>query len=122
MSEKEIIAVKKLKKSPENEVPFAERVIIKRKDAVDNSSGYMNTKCLLPTSNDVERLFSELKSFNFRSTCVFKKNRSLWNLAQVSVVVNEISGEDDSSNDESTDDERSEDKFDVYGTDKLFGA
>ena len=92
-----------------------------------NSSGYINTKFLLPTSNDVERLFSmtkiifntkrrSLNPLTLEALVFLKRNRSLWNLAQVGVVVNEISGEDDLSYDESTDDDRSDDEFDVDGS------
>ena len=82
---------------------FAERIL--KKQRLDENrnrtiSAYVSTKFISPTSNDVERLFSlskrifsekrrGLKPETLESLVFLKTNRCLWNLALVSLVVNE---------------------------------
>ena len=129
MSDAEKLAVKGLKnqnaiESNQTNLPsslsFAERAL-KRKKLIDYNNDYINPNFVVPTSNDVERLFSLSKrmysvkrrrsaSTTLKALIFLKCNRDLWNLSLVGNVVNEDE-EDEDKDDEKSD---SENKYDDY--------
>ena len=98
----------------DNGLLFAGRVLRCQRLQSEKASGvYINTNFLLPTSNDVERLFSMAKQV-FCPSCrslqprtlealqFLKKNQLLWNPSLVALVVNEnaFESEDNEHGDE----------------------
>lgn len=89
---------------------FAE-CALKRQRKQQEISAYIDTRFLMPTSNHVERLFSmsnrifsktrrRLLPRTLEALVFLKQNRGLWNLALVSVVVNEETIDDENQSDE----------------------
>ena len=84
---------------------FAGRVLKRQYLQSEKASGaYINTNFLLPTSNDIERLFSMAKQVFCPSCCSLQprmlevqlflnKNQMLWNPLLVALVVNENASE-----------------------------
>jgi hypothetical protein len=83
------------------DLSFAQKALKKRRVSVNrNSSRFINTLFLSPTSNEVERLFSmtarvfsvkrrQLLPRTLESLVFLKRNRALWNLPLVSQIVND---------------------------------
>ncbi len=83
----------------DSNLSFAERILKRQRIQQSNRSAYIDTRFLLPTSNPVERLFSMSKRIfsdkrrrllprTLEALLFLKQNRILWNMALVSVVVN----------------------------------
>jgi hypothetical protein len=79
---------------------FSERALKRQRLQEAKVSSYVNTGFLLPTSNHVERLFSQAKRLfstkrqsllpkTLEALIFLKENRQLWNTALVSVIVND---------------------------------
>lgn len=118
LSIEEKLAVIRLKKTSvvdpninNDELSFSERALKKNKLSSITSSEYVNTNFVIPTSNDVERLFSMskrvfsakrrgLSTLTLEALMFLKCNRDLWNLSSVSEIVNSNTNEDDVNEDE----------------------
>ena len=101
------------------DLTFAQRAL-KRKRVKDtrNSSRYFDTTFISPTSNEVERLFSmtsrifsakrrQLLPRTLEAIVFLKRNRTLWNLALLSCIVNDpiqTNQDEDTDEDESDED------------------
>jgi hypothetical protein len=136
LTPEEVVAVRKLKlrnsiegedENEENDegLSFALRALKRqRMQQQSMSSGYLDTRFLLPTSNHVERLFSMSKRLfstkrrrllprTLEALVFLKQNRSLWDLSLVASIVNEDRAEaedrvddpNDCSDDEESDEE-----------------
>lgn len=83
------------------DLTFAQKALKKRRLSVSrNSSRFINTSFLSPTSNEVERLFSmtarvfstkrrQLLPRTLESLVFLNRNRTLWNVGTVSRIVND---------------------------------
>ena len=108
----------------ESQLSLVERALKRQRLKKNNSSGFMDTKFLVPTTNHVERLFSTSKRIfstkrrsllprTLEALLFLKENRELWNLPMVSTIVNDTtSGTDDDGSEMSTDSSASENVLD----------
>ena len=82
-----------------NRLSFVDRAM-KRQKLKKQTSSYIDTKFLIPTSNHVERLFSMSKRIfslkrrrllprNLEALVLLKANRRLWDVSMVSAIMNE---------------------------------
>ena len=82
-----------------NRLSFVDRAM-KRQKLKKQTSSYIDSKFLIPTSNHVERLFSMSKRIfslkrrrllprNLEALVLLKANRRLWDVSMVSAIMNE---------------------------------
>ena len=118
MTAAEVNSVQKLKKTTTEPVvdeehtdSFAERALKRSRITTVSSNQFINTNFLLPTSNDVERLFSMSKRIftvkrrslarsTLEALMFLNRNRALWNQALVGAIVNSNETDDNLSGDE----------------------
>ena len=99
----------------ESQLSLVERALKRQRLKKNNSSGFMDTKFLVPTTNHVERLFSTSKRIfstkrrsllprTLEGLVFLKENRELWNLPLVATIVNKIETfEEDQESSENSD-------------------
>ena len=125
MNDDEEFAVRCLKKANAEEevedtsLTFAERALKRQRMQQSTKSAYNDTRFLLPTSNHVERLFSMSKRIftekrrrllprTLEALLFLKQNRTLWNMALVSIVVNSADGSNELNDPNQSEDSESE--------------
>ena len=94
------------------QLSFADRALKRQRvEEKKECSKYINSRFLLPTSCEVERLFSmakrvfcprrrSLQPRTLEALLFLNQNRSLWNLALTALVVNEKDSEKENEEDE----------------------
>lgn len=103
----------------DDDLSFAERALKRKRLSTMSCKDYVNTNFVIPTSNDVKRLFSKSKRelscqrrISSRSTLqalmFLKFNRNLWDLALVNEIVNANGNDNEDEDFESSDDEDTE--------------
>ena len=90
----------------DSHLSLVERALKRQRLKKNNSSGFMDTRFLVPTTNHVERLFSTSKRIfstkrrsllprTLEALVFLKENRELWGLPVVSTIVNDEQSVDD---------------------------